>query len=91
MSDDPDNVGGFWVGWEDVINDDYDPADPDSEVGWRTFDVGTGEPGHEQFSQLQYVEQHGHIDYGNGIIIPVPPEIIEKLVARARAVGGYDG
>jgi hypothetical protein len=78
---DTHDIDGFDLWFEDVWNDDYNPNDPGSERGWRTFDVSVD----RCVASLQSVEHSGDVQGA----IPVPQNILDRLVSRARALG-YD-
>jgi hypothetical protein len=79
-------IDGFEVLFDDVRNDDHDPSDPDSEEGWRVFDVAKA----GRACQLPLAEQEGCLVASHGEPpIPIPADIMRRLVGRARALG-YD-
>ena len=82
-------IDGFDLSFEDVRNDDHDPTDPDSEEGWRTFDVSIEAEGRTHFAQLNWLTDYAYVETGEGVVT-APPETLRRLVSRARALGYED-
>ena len=88
MSEDPDCIDGYTIGVEWVTNSEPDDGDASWEAGWANCDITHGD---NYSSSLPFIDDHGLIrgpDPGQWKLVPRPT--IEKLIARARALGAWN-